>query len=94
MTAPAPSRNLSPRAWRTDASLSMTTVAEMLGLAGKNPARTYQRWEKGALTPPLWVIQKVEKFSGGRVTVASWAALEADKKTGQIDRSQFEPAHA
>lgn len=44
----------------------------MLGIGGKNPSRTWQRYETGASQPPLSIVAKVEMISEGQVTTASW----------------------
>lgn len=66
---------LSPRDWRQSQKLSLEAAAVRLGVSGKNPARTWQRWETGQHAAPLEVIIAVEQMSGGRVTPASWAQI-------------------
>ncbi|WP_322884028.1 hypothetical protein U8C35_17355 [Sinorhizobium medicae] len=50
----------------------MATIASMLGIAGKNPSRTWQRYETGEREPPVSVIAKLEMISEGAVTSSSW----------------------
>lgn len=65
---------MSPEEWRAGRRLSQDALAKLLGIAGKNPARTWQRWESGIRQPPLSIIVKVEALSDGKVTAASWVA--------------------
>lgn len=44
----------------------------MLGITGKNPSRTWQRYETGEREPPVSVIAKLEMISDGAVTTTSW----------------------
>lgn len=60
------SRN--PHIWRLAADLSLAEVARRVGIGGANPARTYQRYETGEVTPPLAIVIAVEKLSRGAVT--------------------------
>lgn len=66
---------MSPQEWRTGRGLSQDALAKLLGLSGKNPARTWQRWEVGDRQPPLSIIAKLEALSDGRVTTRSWIAV-------------------
>ncbi|MCF1744754.1 helix-turn-helix domain-containing protein [Paradevosia shaoguanensis] len=66
---------MSPLEWRTDQKLSQAAVAKMLGIVGKNPATTWQRWESGKREPPLSVVAKIEILSDGKVTLHSWTQL-------------------
>ncbi|KQQ70898.1 hypothetical protein ASF70_18800 [Rhizobium sp. Leaf321] len=50
----------------------MAGVAMMLGIEGRNPARTWQRYENGASEPPLTIIAKMEMISEGVVNTTSW----------------------
>lgn len=65
----------SPRTWRVNANLSMAKAAKIGGVVGKNPARTWQRWETGELEPPLHVVSTIAIESGGAVTLQSWIDL-------------------
>lgn len=67
-------KSILPAQWRAQRNLSMAAVAEIIGLSGKNPARTWQRWENGEREPPLAIILKIEGLSGGQVTTASWVS--------------------
>jgi hypothetical protein len=52
--------------WRVAAGLSLARAARVAGVAGKNPARTWHRWETGEREPPVSVIAAVEELSNGR----------------------------
>lgn len=61
-----------PRKWRLDRKLTLAAAAAAAGVAGKNPARAWQRWETGALEPPLRVVSAIDRASSGAVTIESW----------------------
>lgn len=63
---------ITPRAWRKSKKLSMREAAVRAGVVGKNPGRTWQRWETGALEPPLAIVQSVSAQSLNAVTIESW----------------------
>jgi len=63
---------MSPRQWRTATKLTLEEAAAAVGIRGKNPARTWQRWEVGDRAPPHLVVATVAKLSEGRVTIANW----------------------
>ena len=71
-----PFKGATPLQWRTSAGKSLAAIARQVaaevGLTGKNPARTYQRWETGANRVPVEVVAAIERLSGGIVTAASW----------------------
>ena len=71
---------MSPREWRAGKHLSLETLARLLGVEGRNPGRTFQRWEDGLLQPPLRVIAKLEVLSDGAVTTQSWIAVKATRQ--------------
>ncbi|WP_046601634.1 hypothetical protein [Neorhizobium galegae] len=50
----------------------MATIASMLGIAGKNPSRTWQRYETGEREPPIHIVARLEMISDGSVTTTSW----------------------
>ncbi|MDE4602484.1 hypothetical protein [Sinorhizobium meliloti] len=50
----------------------MAGIAMMLGIEGKNPSRTWQRYETGASEPPLSIVAKLELISDGAVSTSSW----------------------
>ena len=66
---------ISPRNWRTETNLTMEGAARLVGVLGKNPARTWQRWEQGQLEPPLAIVQAVARVSEGAVSLESWRAV-------------------
>lgn len=69
------SQTVSPKRWRQSKNLSLAAAARLVGVAGKNPASTWQRWENGANCPPLDVVEKIEVISDGVVTVRSWLSV-------------------
>ena len=61
-----------PIDWRKQAGLSQESAAKLVGVMGKNPARTWQRWEIGEREPPVSVIAKIEALSDGAVAARDW----------------------
>jgi transcriptional regulator with XRE-family HTH domain len=61
-----------PIDWRKQAGLSQESAAKLVGVSGKNPARTWQRWEIGEREPPVSVIAKIETLSDGNVSARDW----------------------
>lgn len=55
--------------------MTMAAIAMMLGIGGKNPARTCQRYETGAAEPPISLVAKLELITEGQVTSASWVSV-------------------
>lgn len=66
---------ITPRSWRIDQKLTLERAALLVGVRGKNPARTWQRWETGELEPPLDIVSAVSRVSGGTVNLESWRAV-------------------
>lgn len=64
-----------PKAWREAQGLTQAAVASLAGIGGRNPSRTYQRYEIGAQQAPAEVVASVEQQSRGTVTAASWHAV-------------------
>ncbi|WP_332304682.1 helix-turn-helix domain-containing protein [Rhizobium sp. GR12] len=62
----------SPKSWRQQQKMTMAGVASMLGIKGKNPSRTWQRYETGEREPPVAVMAKLETISEGQVTTTAW----------------------
>jgi transcriptional regulator with XRE-family HTH domain len=56
-----------PKTWREQAGLSCADVARRCGIAGKNPTKTYSRYETGESPAPALVIEAVRKLSAGKV---------------------------
>lgn len=67
-----------PRYWREKAGFSLADVASKAGIIGRNPSRTYARYETGENQCPVPVIESVRRLSGGRVTAESWCAARAE----------------
>ena len=55
--------------WRTDRKLTLAEAAALLGICGKNPARTYQRYETGerSISDPV-LIDRIEHATDGKIT--------------------------
>ena len=66
---------VSPRAWREEQELSLSQLAVLIGLRGKNVRTTYHKYERGENSAPLEVIAKIDTMSAGRVTYLSWLAV-------------------
>lgn len=66
-----------PLAWRLSIDISQAEAATRVGVKGRNPARTWQRWERGEATPPIHVVVAVEVLSFGQVTAASWMKVRS-----------------
>ncbi len=56
------------RAWRKAHSRTLADVARVLGITGKNPSRTVQRYETGAARIDLGTAAAITVMSGGAVT--------------------------
>ncbi|MBI1202578.1 MAG: hypothetical protein GC182_08710 [Rhodopseudomonas sp.] len=61
-----------PRDWRIAKSLSQATVARAAGITGSNPARTYDRYERGQYLCPTQIVENVRRLSDGAVDAMSW----------------------
>lgn len=61
-----------PKSWRVDAGLSLAAVAARAGIVGKNPMRTYGRYERGEQPCPAEVVEAVRALSDGRVSAETW----------------------
>lgn len=66
---------LTPEEWRETTGLSQDAIARLLGVTGRNPAGTYRRWAIGACRPPLKVVERMQLFSKGGVTMSSWITI-------------------
>lgn len=63
---------MKPKEWRCEIGLSQDRIARQIGIEGKNPSRTWQRWESGERPPPIRIVVAVERMSEGKVTAESW----------------------
>jgi transcriptional regulator with XRE-family HTH domain len=63
-----------PKSWRTEAGMSLAAVAAGCGIGGKNPSKTYSRYETGESPAPADVVEAVRKISRGKITVESFHA--------------------
>ena len=68
-------QQITPKRWRQHRNMSMAGMAAMLGIGGKNPARTWQRYETGAIEPPLSLVARLEMISEGKVTTSAWLSV-------------------
>lgn len=71
---------MKPAEWRRNAGLSQASVAKLVGIEGKNPSRTWQRYETGERQPRADVIAAVERVSKGKVTAKSWTEVIAARQ--------------
>ena len=69
-----------PQEWRRSSGLSQAEVAKLLGLEGKNPSRTWQRYETGERQPRPNVIVAVQRISKGKVTARSWETVRLQRE--------------
>lgn len=74
----------SPKRWRQQRKMTMAGVASMLGITGKNPSRTWQRYETGEREPPVSVMAKLEMISEGAVTTSSWMQVRQSYQSRQV----------
>ena len=63
---------VSPLQWRLNVGLTLAAAAERAGIAGKNPLRTYARYESGAQPCPPHVVEAIRTASSGTVGAESW----------------------
>lgn len=75
---------MSPAAWRKQQNLSLARLARRLGIPGRNPARTLQRWENGERQPPLSIIAEYQRISGNKVTLKSWTSIVRDRPPAPV----------
>lgn len=61
-----------PKTWRLKAGFSLALVAIEAGIGGRNPSRTYDRYERGINVCPAAVIETVRRLSKGAVTAEAW----------------------
>jgi predicted transcriptional regulator len=64
--------SIKPDMWRTREALSLGVVARRIGITGRNPNRTLQRYETGESPAPVAVIDAYRDLSGGEVTAEDW----------------------
>ncbi|TXM71468.1 helix-turn-helix transcriptional regulator [Methylobacterium sp. WL69] len=86
--------HITPRAWRLSNGLSQSEIARRLGITGKNPARTWQRWETGKARPPINVVVAVEQMSAQQVDARSWLAVEVSHSTIKQTNTNKSSGHA
>ena len=69
---------MSPFAWRLSAGHTQASLAALAGVTGRNPSRTWKRWESGERKASAAVIDLIEGLSAGAVTARSWAKVRAE----------------
>lgn len=80
-----------PKHWREQTGISLAELARRLGVAGKNPARTYQRYETGERAAPAAIIQRFREISHDAVRAEDWH----EARLAWLDRvAQSRPAPA
>ncbi|ORE90970.1 hypothetical protein ATO4_19949 [Aurantimonas sp. 22II-16-19i] len=78
--------------WRAETGKTLAEAAGLLGIVGRNPARTLQRYERGERPCPLGIALAAEKISGGRVTPASFVgAPQAQAGAGYPEPLRIAP---
>lgn len=55
--------------WRLTRNMTLAEAAATLGMPGKNPSRTYQRYESGEKRPDAPLVEAIIAMTGGAVTV-------------------------
>jgi transcriptional regulator with XRE-family HTH domain len=73
-----PSGPRDPREWRKETGKTLADVASLAGIAGRNPSRTYARYETGDNQCPANVIEAVRVLSAGAVTGDSWQRVRVN----------------
>lgn len=63
---------LDPKSWRIAEGRTLMAVATLCGIVGRNPARTYGRYEDGSAPCPAIVIETVLALSEGAVGPEAW----------------------
>ena len=63
-------------AWRLAHEYSYAAAARRLGLRGKNPGRTYQRYENGERLPAPDVMRRIVAATNGTVQPNDFYRLE------------------
>ncbi|MCK1282250.1 helix-turn-helix transcriptional regulator [Bradyrhizobium sp. 61] len=80
---------VTPRSWRKAQGLSLGAAAALCGVSGKNPARTWQRWETGEREPSIKAVAAVEKASRGEIKAGTWNVIRqsflSEQKTSSLD---------
>lgn len=62
---------MSPKTWREELGKSSIEMGRYVGVTRKS----WYNYEAGLRAPPLDVVARCQKLSGGRVTVDSWLAV-------------------
>lgn len=73
-----------PREWRLSAGLRLKDVALAAGIGGKNPARTYARYESGEQDCPAGVVEAVRKLSDGVVSAEDWHCVWVEANRADV----------
>lgn len=81
---------LDPRAWRACKKYSLADMAKAAGIQGKNPLRTYSRYESGQHPCPSQVIENIRKFSNGEIGAEAWQKARMDYLHGLESGSHSE----
>jgi transcriptional regulator with XRE-family HTH domain len=84
---------LEPKVWRERAGLTLRDLAVKAGIRGKNPARTYDRYERGEQDCPPAVMEAVRIQSGGAVGAEQWLKVRL-RRLRRRQRSLGDPARA
>jgi transcriptional regulator with XRE-family HTH domain len=66
---------LDPKAWRLQAGLTLASVARAAGIEGRNPAKTYSRYEQGESACPAEIVERLRALSQGQLGAESFHAV-------------------
>lgn len=66
---------IDPRTWRISQGLTQRELAQRAGINGRNPSRTYDRYERGISDCPAAVVEAVRIASAGVVGAEAWHAV-------------------
>lgn len=88
--------HLTPLEWRRLRGCTKEFVAARTPIAGKNPSRTYDRYERGENPCPADVIEAVRQLSGGAVGAEGWQKVRLDylRKIGRMVTEPTSHPHA
>ena len=80
--------------WRHsfDPKLTLAAAAERLGIVGKNPARTYQRYETGESAIDAIMAADIVERTCGAVSHHDLATIRAEWMRANMDNRRRSPA--
>ncbi len=81
-----------PKSWRNEAGLTLAEVAARAGITGRNPAKTYSRYETGQSPCPAPVVEAVRSLSEGAVGAEAFHKVRLRHLSGAGAEEQPEGA--